>query len=39
LSSIADSVKKTMGTEEEPFEGEVPSGKVFESVMNTINTD
>lgn len=25
LTGIAESVKKTMGTEEEPFEGEVPT--------------
>lgn len=39
LTGIAESVKKTLGTEEEPFEGEVPSVKVFEAVLDLIHAD
>jgi len=28
-----------MGTEEEPFEGEVPTMKVYESVLESISQD
>lgn len=39
LTGIAESVKKTLGSEEEPFEGEVPSVKVFEAVLDLIHAD
>jgi hypothetical protein len=39
LTGIAESLKKTMGTEEEPFEGEVPAIKVYEAVLESIGQD
>ena len=37
LTGIAETVKKTLGTEEEPFEGEVPTLKVYEAVLGQIS--
>jgi len=37
LTGIAETVKKTLGTEEEPFEGEVPTLKVYEAVLEHIS--
>ena len=37
LTGIAETVKKTLGTEEEPFEGEVPTLKVYEAVLEQIS--
>lgn len=39
LVTVTDQVKKTMGTEEEPFEGEVPKDKVYEAVLQSISQD
>ena len=39
LTGISETVKKTMGTEEEPFEGEVPTIKVYEAVLEQISQD
>lgn len=39
MTAIAESIKKTLGTEEEPFEGEVPLEKVEEHILNTVATD
>ena len=39
LTGIAETLKKTMGTEEEPFEGEVPTMKVYEAVLESISQD
>jgi dephospho-CoA kinase len=36
MGKIAEQVKATMGTEEEPFEGEVPIGDVEKAVVSTI---
>lgn len=36
---IEESVKKTLGTEEEPFEGKVPLAKVEEAVVRMIEAD
>ena len=32
-------VKKSMGTEEEPFEGEVPKEKVYDAILKQIGND
>jgi len=36
LGSISDQVKKSMGTDEEPYEGEVSKEKVYEAVLKLI---
>jgi shikimate kinase len=36
MKSIRDDVKKSMGTEEEPFEGEVPIEKVEEATVKKV---
>ena len=36
---MEEQVKKGMGTEEEPFEGEVPVDKVEDAVLDMINND
>lgn len=37
MKAIADKVKAKLGTEEEPFEGEVPIAKVEEEIVSIIN--
>jgi hypothetical protein len=39
MSDIAADLKKTMGTEEEPFDGEVPLDKVEEAICALITAD
>jgi hypothetical protein len=39
LSAVQDQVKKSMGTEEEPYEGEVSKDKVYEAVLKLISND
>lgn len=36
MGKIADQVKGTLGTEEEPFEGEVPIASVEKAVVDMI---
>lgn len=36
MKAISDQVKSKMGTEEEPFEGEVPLSKVEEEIVRQI---
>jgi hypothetical protein len=36
---VEEQVKKSLGTEEEPFEGKVPLGKVEEAVLRMIEKD
>lgn len=36
MTSIASDIKKSMGTEEEPFEGEVDIKKVQEAILEMI---
>ncbi len=36
---IEEAVKKQMGTEEEPFEGDVPTDKVNDEVVKIIRRD
>jgi adenylate kinase family enzyme len=37
--AIEEKVRKTMGTDEEPFEGDVPTDKVNQDIANTIHAD
>jgi adenylate kinase family enzyme len=37
--AFEDAVKKTMGTEEEPFEGKVPLDKVEDAIVKSIHND
>lgn len=37
--AIEEQVKKTLGTEEEPFEGKVPLAKVEDAVIKIIEGD
>ncbi len=39
MATIQESIKKSLGTEEEPFEGEVPIDKVEEHILNTVAAD
>jgi hypothetical protein len=39
MVEIREQVKKTLGTEEEPFEGEVNLSKVEEAIVNIIKQD
>jgi hypothetical protein len=39
MAAIADDLKKKMGTEEEPFEGEVPIEKVEEAILELVSKD
>lgn len=39
MAAVAEEVKKTMGTEEEPFEGDVPLAKVEQAVIDLVETD
>ena len=39
MNKIAEDAKKKLGTEEEPFEGEVPVSKVQEGILDTIESD
>lgn len=39
MTAISESIKKTLGTDEEPFEGEVPLEKVEEHILNTVTVD
>lgn len=37
--AIEEQVKKTLGTEEEPFEGKVPLNKVEDAVLSLIHAN
>lgn len=39
LGAVQDQVKKSMGTDEEPYEGEVSKDKVYEAVLKLISND
>jgi len=39
MAVIADELKKKMGSEEEPFEGEVPIEKVEEAILELVSKD
>jgi len=39
MANIAEELKKNMGTEEEPFEGEVPVEKVEEAILEIVSND
>ena len=39
MNKIAEETRKKMGTEEEPFEGDVPMAKVQEAVLDMIESD
>ena len=36
---LTQQVKKSMGTEEEPFEGEVPKDKIYDALLKQIGSD
>lgn len=39
MQKISDDVKKSLSTEEEPFEGEVPQDKIEEVVLADVASD
>jgi len=39
MAEIANEIKKKMGTEEEPYEGEVPIAKVEEAILEIVSND
>lgn len=39
MAQIAEKLKSTMGSEDEPFEGEVPISKVEEAILEIISQD
>lgn len=39
MSNIAETVRKSLGTEDEPFEGDVPNDKVEEAVLAEVAAD
>jgi hypothetical protein len=39
MAAIREQVRKKLGTEEEPFEGEVPIDKVEQAVLDLISDD
>jgi len=36
MSDVAEEVKKTLGTEEEPFEGDVPISEVEKAILEKV---
>jgi len=39
MEKIASEIKKTLGNEEEPFEGEVPNNLIEEQVLEMVASD